>query len=218
MEFGTKTLVFMDEISTGLDSAATFDTINTQRSVATKMNKTVVIALLQPAPEVFDLFDDVLILNEGEVMYHGPREEVETYFASMGFVRPPGRDLADFLLDLGTKQQRQYQQSLSVGVNSFPLEPREFGSIFRQSRVHQAMLRKLEEPHSEELLDNKAEDMDSTSEFQQSFWENTATLMRRQAMLTMRNTAFLRGRAIIIIAMGLINRPHSGTSIRRMSR
>ncbi|ETO64558.1 hypothetical protein F444_17945 [Phytophthora nicotianae P1976] len=138
-------------------------------------------------------------------MYHGPREEVESYFASMGFVRPPGRDLADYLLDLGTKQQRQYQQSLPVGVTTFPLIPSEFGSIFRQSRVHQNMLRKMEAPHRQELLDTKAEDMDSVPEFQQSFWENTATLMRRQAMLTVRNTAFLRGRAIIIIVMGLIN-------------
>ncbi|OWY97277.1 ABC transporter, partial [Phytophthora megakarya] len=116
MEFGTKTVVFMDEISTGLDSAgaATFDIISTQRSVAKMMKKTVVIALLQPAPEVFKLFDDVMILNEGEVMYHGPQEQVEEYFTSMGFVRPAGRDVADFLLDLGTKQQHQYERALPV--------------------------------------------------------------------------------------------------------
>ncbi|RAW23077.1 ABC transporter G family member 31, partial [Phytophthora cactorum] len=205
MEFGTKTLVFMDEISTGLDSAATFDIINTQRSIATKMNKTVVIALLQPAPEVFDLFDDVLILNEGEVMYHGPREEVETYFASMGFVRPPGRDLADFLLDLGTKQQRQYERSLPIGMNDFPRQAREFGTIFRQSRIYQDMLRRLEEPHDRELLDHKAEDIDSMPAFQQTFWASTSTLMRRQAMLTIREKEFLISRAVMITLMGLLN-------------
>ncbi|KAG6622190.1 ABC transporter G family member 31 [Phytophthora cinnamomi] len=55
MEFGMKSVMLMDEISTGLDSAATFDIINTQRSVARKLHKTVVIALLQPSPEVFAL-------------------------------------------------------------------------------------------------------------------------------------------------------------------
>ncbi|RLN81533.1 hypothetical protein BBJ28_00019866, partial [Nothophytophthora sp. Chile5] len=59
MEFGMKYVTLMDEISTGLDSAATYDIINTQRSVAQKLRKTVVIALLQPSPEVFALFDDV---------------------------------------------------------------------------------------------------------------------------------------------------------------
>jgi len=205
MEFGMKAVTFMDEISTGLDSAATFDIINTQRSVAKKLNKTVVIALLQPAPEVFDLFDDVMILNEGEVMYHGLRAGANSYFASMGFVRPPGRDVADFLLDLGTKQQRQYERALPTGMTNFPRLASEFGSIFRQSREYNDMLRTLEGPHHSDLIAYKAEDMDAMPEFQQSFWESTSTLMRRQAMLTLRNTAFLRGRAIMIVMMGLVN-------------
>ncbi|KAJ8578971.1 hypothetical protein ON010_g231 [Phytophthora cinnamomi] len=66
MEFGMKYMTLMDEISTGLDSAATYDIINTQRGIAKTLLKTVVIALLQPAPEVFALFDDVMIMNEGE--------------------------------------------------------------------------------------------------------------------------------------------------------
>lgn len=53
MEFGMKYISLMDEISTGLDSAATYDIISTQRSVAHRLRKTVVIALLQPSPEVF---------------------------------------------------------------------------------------------------------------------------------------------------------------------
>ncbi|ETL31413.1 hypothetical protein L917_15601, partial [Phytophthora nicotianae] len=96
MEFGTKYVTLMDEISTGLDSAATYDIINTQRSVAHKLRKTVVIALLQPSPEVFALFDDVMILNEGQLMYHGPCNKVEEYFESLGFKCPPQRDIADY--------------------------------------------------------------------------------------------------------------------------
>ncbi|RLN20121.1 hypothetical protein BBJ28_00026789, partial [Nothophytophthora sp. Chile5] len=85
MEFGMKYMTLMDEISTGLDSAATFDIINTQRGIAKTLRKTVVIALLQPAPEVFALFDEVMIMNEGEVMYHGPRDQALDYFQSLGF-------------------------------------------------------------------------------------------------------------------------------------
>ncbi|OWZ18228.1 Pleiotropic drug resistance protein transporter, partial [Phytophthora megakarya] len=66
MEFGMKYMTLMDEISTGLDSATTFDIITTQRSIAKTLGKTVVISLLQPSPEIFALFDNVLILNAGE--------------------------------------------------------------------------------------------------------------------------------------------------------
>ncbi len=35
--------------------------------------------------QVFDLFDEVMLLSEGLVVFHGPREEVVPFFESMGF-------------------------------------------------------------------------------------------------------------------------------------
>jgi ABC-type multidrug transport system ATPase subunit len=54
---------------------------------------------------VFALFDYILIMKEGEVMYHGRREDVVPYFEGLGFKCPPDRDIADYLLDLGTRMQ-----------------------------------------------------------------------------------------------------------------
>ncbi|KAL3663581.1 hypothetical protein V7S43_011468 [Phytophthora oleae] len=85
MAFGNQPMLMMDEVSTGLDSATTFDVISTQRNLAKEFNKTVVISLLQPSPQVFDLFDGVLLLKDGYVMYHGPRAEVVNYFEDLGF-------------------------------------------------------------------------------------------------------------------------------------
>ncbi|KAF1793108.1 P-loop containing nucleoside triphosphate hydrolase [Phytophthora cactorum] len=92
MAFGNQPVLMMDEISTGLDSAATFDIVSTQYNLAKSLGKTVVISLLQPSPEVFELFDDVLLLNDGYVLYHGPRSEVLSYFEDLGFKCPPSRD------------------------------------------------------------------------------------------------------------------------------
>ena len=54
-----------DEISTGLDSSTTFQIVRNLRDFAHLAHATVFIALLQPAPEVFELFDDVMLLAEG---------------------------------------------------------------------------------------------------------------------------------------------------------
>ncbi|KAF0731079.1 hypothetical protein Ae201684P_011681 [Aphanomyces euteiches] len=133
MEFGMKQVSFMDEISTGLDSAATFDIVKSQRSMAKSLKKTIVIALLQPSPEVFDLFDDVMIMNEGYVMYHGPRSEALRYFETFGFKCPPKRDVADFLLDLGTPQQEQY---VVPGAGNVPRYPGEYAAFFQASAIY----------------------------------------------------------------------------------
>ena len=63
-------LPLQDEISTGLDSSTTFQIVRNFRDFAHLVGGTVLIALLQPAPEVFDLFDDVMLLNEGGPKSH----------------------------------------------------------------------------------------------------------------------------------------------------
>ncbi|ETO66551.1 hypothetical protein F444_16341 [Phytophthora nicotianae P1976] len=191
----------MDEISTGLDSAATYDIINTQRSVAHKLRKTVVIALLQPSPEVFALFDDVMILNEGQLMYHGPCNKVEEYFESLGFKCPPQRDIADYLLDLGTREQYQYQ------VERPTKQPRraiEFADAFRESRIYQESLYALEAPYDPELLQSVEKNMKPMPEFSQTFVNSTLTLLRRQLTITYRNKPFIFGRVLMIAVMGLL--------------
>ena len=65
MLVGPKKALFMDEISTGLDSSTTFQIIKCLRDFAHLRNATVLINLLQPPPEVYNLFDDVLLLSEG---------------------------------------------------------------------------------------------------------------------------------------------------------
>jgi ABC-type multidrug transport system ATPase subunit/ABC-type multidrug transport system permease subunit len=204
MEFGMKYVTLMDEISTGLDSAATFDIISTQRSVARTFKKAVVIALLQPAPEVVELFDDILILNAGEVMYNAPVKDVVPYFAGLGFECPQGRDVADFLMDLGTKQQPQYQVELPVRSYVHPSEPSEFAAVFRDSHLYQATLRKLEEPLQPTLLEHVDQHMTPMPEFHQSFWQNTRTLLHRQMLVTLRNKPYIFGRGLMITVMGLL--------------
>ena len=66
MMVGPRTILMMDEISTGLDSSTTFQIIQSIRNLAHLQRATVCVALLQPAPEVFELFDDVMVLAEGK--------------------------------------------------------------------------------------------------------------------------------------------------------
>ena len=65
MLVGPKKTLFMDEISTGLDSSTTFQIVKAMGDFVHLRDGTVLMSLLQPAPEVYDLFDDILLLSEG---------------------------------------------------------------------------------------------------------------------------------------------------------
>lgn len=104
MLVGPAKALFMDEISTGLDSSTTFQIVNMLRQYVHIMKGTAFISLLQPAPETYNLFDDIVLLSDGQIVYQGPRESVLGFFESMGFKCPTRKGVADFLQEVSKQK------------------------------------------------------------------------------------------------------------------
>ncbi|KAF3674465.1 Pleiotropic drug resistance protein 1 [Capsicum annuum] len=109
MLVGPSKALFMDEISTGLDSSTTYSIVNSLRQTVKILNGTAVVSLLQPAPETYNLFDDIILISDGKIVYQGAREDVLGFFESMGFKCPERKGVADFLQEVTSKKdQEQY--------------------------------------------------------------------------------------------------------------
>ena len=102
MIVGPSKVLLMDEISTGLDSSTTFQIVKSLRQFLHILEGTAVISLLQPAPETYELFDDIILLTDGKIVYQGPRDNVLEFFESMGFKCPERKGVADFLQEVRT--------------------------------------------------------------------------------------------------------------------
>uniref|UniRef100_A0A0D6QVQ0 ABC transporter domain-containing protein n=1 Tax=Araucaria cunninghamii TaxID=56994 RepID=A0A0D6QVQ0_ARACU len=137
---------FMDEISTGLDSATTFQIIKCLRQLVHVLEGTMLIALLQPAPETYELFDDIILLSEGEIVYQGPREHVLEFFESVGFQCPDRKGIADFLQEVTSrKDQEQYWADTSKPYHFIPVT--EFAEAFKSFHVGKHLLEELSHPY-----------------------------------------------------------------------
>ncbi|XP_047948480.1 pleiotropic drug resistance protein 1-like [Salvia hispanica] len=109
MLVGPARALFMDEISTGLDSSTTFQIVNSVKQSVHILGGTAVISLLQPAPETYQLFDDIILLSDGRIVYQGPQQNVLEFFESLGFRCPDRKGIADFLQQVTSrKDQEQY--------------------------------------------------------------------------------------------------------------
>lgn len=100
MIVGPCKVLLMDEISTGLDSSTTFQIVSCLQQLAHISEYTILVSLLQPAPETYDLFDDIILMGEGKVVYHGPKNLIMTFFESCGFKCPERKGPADFLQEV----------------------------------------------------------------------------------------------------------------------
>ncbi|GFQ02120.1 pleiotropic drug resistance protein 2 [Phtheirospermum japonicum] len=140
---------FMDEISTGLDSSTTFQIVKFMRQMVHIMDITMVISLLQPAPETFDLFDDVILLSDGQIVYQGPRENVLEFFQHVGFKCPDRKGVADFLQEVTSeKDQEQYwfRKNQPYRFISVP----EFARAFDSFRLGRHLLEELKVPYDKQ--------------------------------------------------------------------
>lgn len=92
-------LLILDEPTSGLDSTAAHRLISTLGTLA-KKGKTVVTSVHQPSSRVYQMFDKVLVLSEGQCLYFGRGGDAMRYLESVGFAPSFPVNPADFLLDL----------------------------------------------------------------------------------------------------------------------
>jgi len=117
-------ILALDEITNGLDSAVAYDINKSIREWAQLTQATVITALLQPTPETYELFDNVVLLMDGHVVYHGRREDVIPYIESLGAVVPDGVDHADFIINFMTNPEKYMQTSSTRAFSGSALVPR----------------------------------------------------------------------------------------------
>ncbi|ETK88329.1 hypothetical protein L915_07402 [Phytophthora nicotianae] len=227
---GGQSLFLCDEISTGLDSAATFDIVKSMRTWCKTLGGSVVIALLQPTPEVVEMFDDILMINEGYMVYHGPRTEILEYFEGHGFTCPPRVDPADFLIEVTSGRGHRYANG-SVPVKDLAVSSEDFNNLFCQSNIyrktHEAISKGFNEHQFESPEDfKKAKSVANLarskekSEFGLAFVPSTMLLLNRQKLIWLRDPPLLWGKlaeALIIgLVMGMIYFDVSSTYYLRM--
>ncbi|KAE9618349.1 putative polar-amino-acid-transporting ATPase [Lupinus albus] len=113
-------LLILDEPTSGLDSTAAHRLVTTLRGLA-KKGKTVVTSVHQPSSCVYQMFDKVLVLSEGQCLYYGKGNGAMRYFESIGFAPSFPVNPADFLLDLANGMSPFFSLFLPSHFNSHNL-------------------------------------------------------------------------------------------------
>ncbi|XP_040947474.1 pleiotropic drug resistance protein 3 isoform X3 [Gossypium hirsutum] len=177
-----KTL-FMDEITNGLDSSTAFQIVSCLQQLVHITDATLLVALLQPSPETFELFDDIILMAEGKIVYHGPRDAVVEFFESCGFRCPQRKEIVDFLQEvLSKKDQAQYWYNTELPYSYISADV--FSEKFRASPLRKRIEEDLSEPYDKSQCHKNAL---SFNFYSVSRWEIFRACMSREVLLMRRN-------------------------------
>lgn len=92
-------IIILDEPTSGLDSYQAAQVVQTLRKLADS-GKTVIAVIHQPSQSVFSMFDDLLLMSEGKLMYYGEVSNVRSYFAELGYPCASDTGTAEHVLDV----------------------------------------------------------------------------------------------------------------------
>lgn len=94
-------ILFLDEPTSGLDSATAGTILGLLIELATNNDTTVIASIHQPSDSIFRQLGSVLLLGRhGTVVYQGEPQFVEPHLELIGFHKPRGQNIADYMLDL----------------------------------------------------------------------------------------------------------------------
>ncbi|KAF2711484.1 P-loop containing nucleoside triphosphate hydrolase protein [Pleomassaria siparia CBS 279.74] len=92
-------LLWLDEPTTGLDSTSAYQIIKTLQNLARK-GRTIIVTIHQPRSEIWNLFDNIILLTRGSPAYAGSTKECLPYFARLGHELPRLTNPAEYLIDV----------------------------------------------------------------------------------------------------------------------
>eukprot|EP01116_Phalansterium_solitarium_P014185 TRINITY_DN3173_c0_g1_i1.p1 TRINITY_DN3173_c0_g1~~TRINITY_DN3173_c0_g1_i1.p1 ORF type:complete len:865 (+),score=27.29 TRINITY_DN3173_c0_g1_i1:282-2597(+) len=94
-----RTIIVLDEPTSGLSSGDA-KTLVASLGVLCAHGCSIIASIHQPRPDVFDLFDQLLLLAKGHQVYSGPRDGIGTFLARKGFECPPEKAMAEHMIDV----------------------------------------------------------------------------------------------------------------------
>jgi ABC-type multidrug transport system ATPase subunit len=171
-------LLFLDEPTTGLDSTSAFQVIKTLQNLARK-GRTIIVTIHQPRSEIWDLFDNVILLSRGSPAYAGSAKDCLPYFAKLGHEMPPFTNPAEYLIDVVSVDNRS--------VEAEKVAQDRVGRIIEAWRLHcSSTLQEKHQPPTSAASVTKAERKKQRAS-QTSLMQQTRVLTARTWTVTIRD-------------------------------
>ncbi|KAF2301169.1 hypothetical protein GH714_020610 [Hevea brasiliensis] len=168
---------------------------------------------LKPAPETFELFDDVILLSEGRIVYQGPRQQILEFFESCGFRCPERKGTADFLQEVTSKKDQEQYWAAKYKPYRYISVP-EFAERFKKFHVGMHLENDLSVPFDKSRGHRAALAFTKYSvpkmDLLKACWDKEWLLIKRNSVVFVSKTVQIIIVAIIASTVFIKPRMHTG--------
>ena len=195
-----------DNSTRGLDASTALEYVQSLRSLTNMAHISTSVALYQAGESLYDLFDKVVLIDEGKCLYYGRADDAASYFEGLGFRRPQRWTTADFLTSVTDPHERQVQEGYEDRI---PRSAEQFEAAYLKSRMHEDNLRDVQSFEQEaetQRQERLAARTKATKEknYTLSFWKQVTACTHRQFLVMIGDPLSLYGKWGGIVFQALI--------------
>ncbi|RMD42340.1 hypothetical protein DV735_g2793, partial [Chaetothyriales sp. CBS 134920] len=177
-----------DNSTRGLDASTALEWAKAIRALTDVTGISSIVTLYQAGNGIYNLFDKVLVLDEGKEIYYGPMKQAAPFMESLGFYCDAAANVADFLTGVTVPSERQIIPGFE---NRFPRTADEVREAYLKSDIRAQMeaendyhLSEIAKAETAEFCEAKALEKHSSlpksSSLTVSFWAQLHACIVRQ--------------------------------------
>ena len=129
-----------------LDASTALDYTKAIRALTDIFGLASIVTLYQAGNGIYELFDKILVLDEGIEIFYGPMAEARPFMESLGFYCDPAANVADFLTGVTVPTERAILPGFE---DKFPRTAAEIRKAYEQTDTCKKMSLEYSYPDSE---------------------------------------------------------------------
>src|ERR1700733_10717118 len=103
-----------DNSTRGLDASTALGYTKAIRAMTDIFGLASIVTLYQAGNSIYNLFDKVLLIDEGMQLYYGPMKEARPFMEELGFVCNDGANVADYLTGVTVPTERKIREGFEA--------------------------------------------------------------------------------------------------------
>ncbi|KAG5933400.1 hypothetical protein E4U59_006897 [Claviceps monticola] len=188
-----------DNSTRGLDASNALEYAKAIRAMTDVLGLASVVTLYQAGNGIYNLFDKVLVLDQGKQIFYGPMSRARSFMEQLGFVCDDGANVADFLTGVTVPTERKIHEEMKL---NFPRDAASIREKYEQTETYENMKAEYDYPFTKDAkqkteLFEKAVRMDKqkgvseTSPLTVNFLQQVKTCVVHQYQIIWGNKATL---------------------------